>query len=273
MVKVASLPVVFVKFNEALKNPYTTNRDLEKILSEDSALAARVLRIANSAMYNFPARIDTVARAITVLGQQQLHDIVLACSVVQMFKDIPQEMVDMESFWLHSIACGAAARILASFRRQPNTERFFAAGLLHDIGRLICYLQLPRPSAEALALSRERGQVLYRSEREVMGFDHAKVGGLLLKAWRLPEALVSAVAHHHRPQAAGGYALEAGIVHVADIMCHALRYGTSGEVFVPPLQEEAWQHVDLPVDVIPPALDQLAVQTGEAVKFILGNGT
>ena len=114
VLKVAALPAVAVKFNEAIKNPLTSNHELDKIVSEDAALASKLLMISNSALFNFPAEIDTIEKAITVVGHKQLNELILSCSVVSMFKDIPQDVIDMEQFWRHSIAVATTARILAS---------------------------------------------------------------------------------------------------------------------------------------------------------------
>jgi len=108
VLKVAALPAVAMKFSEAIQNPLTSNKDLENIVSEDSALAAKVLMIANSALFNFPSKIDTISKAITIIGQKQLSDIILSCSIVAMFKDIPQDVIDMDMFWKHSIAVATA---------------------------------------------------------------------------------------------------------------------------------------------------------------------
>ncbi len=270
IVKVAALPMVYVKLSEALKNPKTSNKDLEVILSEDAALASRVLRLVNSALYSFPSRIDTISRAVTIMGQQQLHDIVLACSFINLFNKLPQDIVNMESFWRHSIACGIASRIVAVLRREQNVERFFIAGLLHDIGRLILYMELPEQAQSILLRAREEGELLYKTEHAALGFHHAMLGALLLKHWKLPDSLVEAVACHHAPKTARRYKVEASIVHLADIICHVMQLGTSGECFVPALDQAAWSLVDIQEDAVPNLLDQLGVQSTEAVTFIMG---
>jgi HD-like signal output (HDOD) protein len=139
---VPSLPAAFSRLNTAVEDPRCTTRDIETIVREDAPLSGRLLRLANSAYFGFPGRVDTIARAITLVGTRQLRDLVLATSVIDMFKGVPTAHITMESYWQHSVACGLAARILASLRREPNPEQFFVAGLLHDIGRLIMYIQL-----------------------------------------------------------------------------------------------------------------------------------
>lgn len=270
VLKVAALPAVALKFSEAIKNPLTSNQDLENIVSEDSALAAKVLMIANSALFNFPSKIDTISKAITIIGHKQLSEIILSCSVVAMFKDIPQDVIDMDKFWRHSIAVATTARILASSRREQNIEKFFTAGLLHDIGKLILFIEAPKYIKEVLDKSAESNSLMHKVEQEVLGFDHAKLGAMLLKKWKLPEDIVTSVYYHHMPSISSGDIVYPGIIHIADIISHALQYGSSGEKFVPTLNEKAWNSLSLDVDILSAVIEQLNVQHTEAVKFILG---
>jgi putative nucleotidyltransferase with HDIG domain len=270
VLKVAALPAVAIKFSEAIKNPLTSNQDLDNIVSEDSALAAKVLMIANSALFNFPSKIDTISKAITIIGHKQLNEIILSCSIVSLFKDIPQSIIDMEQFWRHSIAVATTARILASIRREQNIEKFFTAGLLHDIGKLILFVEAPEYIKEVLDKSAETKNLMHKVEQEVLGFDHAKLGAMLLKKWKLPEEIVTAVYYHHMPSISSGDIVNPSIIHIADIIAHALQYGSTGEKLVPALNEKAWNVLGLDVDILSPVIEQLNVQHNEAVKYILG---
>lgn len=193
VLKVAALPAVALKFSEAIKDPLTSNQDLENIVAEDSALAAKVLMIANSALFNFPSKIDAISKAITIIGHKQLGEIILSCSVVAMFKDISQDVIDMDMFWRHSIAVATASRILAAFRHEQNIEKYFTAGLLHDIGKLIIFVEAPKYANEVIEKCTETNELMHKVEKNVMGFDHAKLGAMLLKKWKLPEEIVSTV--------------------------------------------------------------------------------
>ncbi len=271
IINVASLPTIFTKLDEAINDPRKTNKDFAKIISEDTAMAARLLRIANSALYNFPSKVETVTHAITVMGTNQLRDLVLASSVIKLFADVPEDLVSMESFWRHSIACGVSARLIAGLRRESNVERFFVAGLLHDIGRLILYMEMTQQMGDVFSQCAENSELMFKVEHELLGFDHAKIGGLLLNAWKLPARLEEAVAYHHAPARARRYPAEAAIVHIADIISHALQLGSSGEKCVPPLVNDAWTQIDLPASAIASVMDQLEVQYNDAVNFVLGN--
>ena len=269
VLKVASLPEVVIKFDEAIKNPLTSNNQLEKILSEDSALASKVLRIANSALYNFPSKIDTILNAISIVGHKQLNDIILSCSVVSMFKDLPQDVIDMDMFWRHSLSVATASRILASSRREQNIEKFFTAGLLHDIGKLIMFSEIPSKVSEVLQSCSESNESMYRVEQDIIGFDHAKLGSMLMQKWKLPNEVTTAVNYHHNPSSSKGDVVTASIIHIADIISHSLQLGSSGQLLVPKLNNKAWDVLGLDVEIIGAVIEQLNVQYNDAVKYIL----
>jgi putative nucleotidyltransferase with HDIG domain len=266
---ITSLPVIYQRLDEAINDPYSDLSRIAAILSEDSSLSARLLRLANSAMYSFPSRVETVSRAITIIGTKQLRDLVLATSVIEQFRDIPKELVNMESFWRHSIATGISARVIATYRREANVERYYVLGLLHDIGRLIMYLQIPQKANQAIELSADSRIPLYQAERQLLEFDHAAVGSALLKKWKLPDSLQEGIAYHHKPQQASCYPEDAATVHIADIVANAFKLGSSGEPTVPPFDESAWKRLGLTIDQLPHIAEQLETQYSAAVDIFL----
>jgi HD-like signal output (HDOD) protein len=186
-----------------------------------------------------------------------------------LFKGIPDDLVSMEKFWKHSIGVGIAARTIATFRREMNIERFFVAGILHDIGRLLMFVKIPDLAREAIVFAKQNQELLYVAESERIGFDHAAAGKVLLSTWKLPHYLEEVVGYHHKPEAASRFPNEAAIAHVADIIAHAMQLGSSGERFVPPLNTEAWEKLALPISVLAPAFEQIDRQFNDAVKIIL----
>lgn len=267
---VASLPTLYTKVDEAI-NRQASSQLIGDLISEDTAMTARLLKFVNSAMFNFPKRIDTVSQAIAIIGTQQLRALILASSVIAMFKDIPPELIDMELFWRHSVACGTTARVMALLRRDSNIEYYFLAGLLHDIGRLILFKEKSQEMARALAQAREQQKLLVEVENEIFGLEHARVGGLLLKEWKLAPMFVEVARYHHRPTVARDFPDVVALVHVADVIANGLEYGTSGEILVPPLNEKAWQLVSLSPDLIESVVVELRRQYKVAVEFILGS--
>jgi putative nucleotidyltransferase with HDIG domain len=268
VVSVATLPGVYLRLSAVVSDPRSSAADVGRVIAEDPGLTARLLKLVNSAMYGFPSKIETVSHAISIVGTAQLQDLSLATSVVRLFANVPEEFVTMESFWRHSVACGVSARALASRRREANVERYFVAGLLHDIGRPIMYMQVPDEARTAITRSRETGVPLFETEYELLGFDHTHVGHALLEKWKLPPSLREPVAHHHHPERAQRFPVETAVVHVADLIANALRFGTSGEPGVPPLAPGAWEAIGLAPHVLGDVLEEAERHYEDAVQAI-----
>lgn len=271
LVQVSSLPVIYTKINEAVNNPQSSMKGISDIISDDPGLTSRLLQLVNSAFYSFPSRIETVNRALFIVGTQQLRDLALATSIMNLFKGIPEDLVNMESFWRHSVACGLTAKILATYRRcEMNVERFFAAGIIHDIGRLIIYKKIPETAKEMILRCKTNRELLFLVEKEVIGFDHADLGRVLVQFWNLPPSLEEVVAYHHSPREARRYPVETAVVHIADIIAHAMQFGKSGEQYIPPIDEKAWELIGVPTSVLSPTMDQLEREIKDVVQSLFG---
>ena len=192
-VALVSLPHIFTEINRVISDPRSSAVHVADVIGKDPNLTARLLRIVNSAFYGFPSKIDTISRAVTVLGSKELSTLALGTSVLNIFNDIPADLVDMKSFWEHSVACGIAARMIGSYKNIANTERLFVAGLLHDIGRIIIYKSLPSEGREMLLYARQTDCRLRSAEMEVLGFDHGQIGAKLMQKWKLPVILKQAL--------------------------------------------------------------------------------
>lgn len=266
--ELASLPAVVLRALELLNAPDSSAADIGQVISEDPALSVRLLRIVNSSFYGFPSRIETISRAITIVGTLEITDLVLGSSAVEAFAGLPNELIDMQQFWEHSLYAGVVARVLARHHRAPNTERFFVSGLLHDIGSLVLYHQRPEESRRALELARA-GRPLHQVEQEIFGFDHSDVGAELMQAWNLPEAFVEAARHHHRPVEAQEFPLETAMVHLADVIAAGAHLTGSATNQVPPLEPRAWELTGLALDITESVIEEADRQYADALAVIL----
>lgn len=268
---VPSLPLFHERLDEAINHPRSSISDISKILSEDQGLTARILKLANSPLFGYFSRIDTITQAVTIIGVQQVRDLALAVSVMGLFKGIPEDLVTMELFWKHSIACGLTARILATSQREANLERFFVAGILHDIGRLVMFINAPDLSREMIEVCRSESRLLYDVERERLGFDHGEVGGSLLRMWKIPTRVAEPVECHHRCHRSVQYPRETAILHLADLIAHALEFGSSGQLLVPRLDHQAWERLAMTPHALPALVRQIDQQYAETAKILESN--
>jgi len=260
----ASLPAVYDRLSQALKNPKVSATKIAEIISEDASLVARLLRLVNSPFYGFHGRIETVSHAVGLVGTDQISELALATCVLRMFRGIPAQLIDMNAFWLHGLATGVAARVIGMRRGETNVERLFVAGILHDVGRLVMYQGLPDIACGILS-HRPDDELMVETERKLLGFDHADVGGELLLAWNLPDSLVAAAAFHHRPDLDPSAPMASATIHLADLVVHSLEVGNSGEPHVPPLNPEAWERLGLPLSALSSILEQTQFELRETV--------
>ena len=269
VVRLVSLPEVCIRVNEMLEDVRVNANDIGKVISQDTGLTARLLKIVNSAFYGFPSRIETVSRAVTVIGLRELRGLVLAASAVEAFSKIPNELLNMVKFWRHSVYCGVVAQLLAERCHVLHSERLFVAGLLHDIGKLILSHRLPSEMGEVVARTKLEERPDYEIEQEVFGFDHSEVGGELLKVWQMPKTLEQAVRHHHFPDQADDAIMDVCLIHIANGMTLIAESGLELDSARNAISPYAWQTTNLD----PSIMDEIFQDAGnlftEALESIL----
>jgi len=245
VVRLVSLPEVCIRVNEMMDDPVVNATDIGKVIAQDASLTARLLKIVNSAFYGFQARIDTVSRAVTVIGLRELRGLVLAASAVESFSKLPNDVLNLVNFWRHSVYCGVVAQLLAQKCNVLHSERLFIAGLLHDIGKLVITNKMVKESREVIKRVEQKKIFGFEAEQAILGFDHAEVGGELLKEWNMPESLCNSVKYHHRPRAAIEPSIEICIVHIANIMTIMAEHGVNESDVVPPIEDIAFEMTGL----------------------------
>ncbi len=242
--ELVSLPAVFHEITDALRNPCSSAAYVAEIISKDVALSAKLLRMVNTPFYGFPRKIDTLSRAVTIVGTNQLTSLALGISVISSFNNIPEDLIRVQDFWLQSITCGSIARLLAVRTGIPGDERFFVAALLHNVGRLLLLRNQPDMVRSVLEQAHACAMPLHELEKQCWGWDHCELGAALLKQWKLPVFIEHQVRHHHTPQ----YAIrpeEAAVTHVAEVASHAIIPAHNGAPYIPSLNPEAWDRLGI----------------------------
>ena len=210
------LPDLVMRALAVIDSPTGTAQELVEVVELDAGLAAMVLRLANSALYGQRGKVESLTRAVALIGTRAVRDLVVATSAVKSFKDIPAEFVDMDTFWDNSITCGVLAQLLAQRARVPEGEGLFLAGMLHAVGRLVFYAKRPQQYRQVLEqMQGDNEAALTATEQAVFGFTYAEAGAALLEAWNLPTRLQVVVACHLNPDQAPGYLREVAVVHLA----------------------------------------------------------
>ena len=263
----ASPPILYYQLREKLDDPNTSFEDLADIVKTDPALSARLLKIVNSAFYGFAEKVDSLNHALNIIGTDQLTDLALAAIVTSKFQGIPRDLINMETFWMHSIGCGIAARKIAELVPGVESDKVYLGGMLHDIGSLIIYKETPEEAKKILLRCKESGENLFKVEKEVFGYDHAEVGALLLTEWKLPERLVEVVKNHHQPGNSGDYLEETCIVARADALVYEMKIGSSGEPGVPELDPRVSEVVPVSDEEIEGLKEEIAEQIDGTIRM------
>ena len=264
-----SLPEVYLEINELVDNPRSTAAEIAHTVERDVGLTARILKIVNSPYYGFPSTVDTISRAITIIGTRDLRDLALATTTIDLFAGKKNQQENIRDFWRHSIYVGVIAKMLAENRHDRHTERYFVAGLLHDIGRLILYQALPEVANLSIRQAREQGEVLYQTERVLMGYTHTDIGKRLAELWNLPAYLVESIAYHHEPDQAVHYALDVSIVHIANFLANSIDFSSNLSGSMTPLDPRCWQTTGLSLQVIEKSLPDLAEKFTHAYGLLI----
>jgi HD-like signal output (HDOD) protein len=267
---IPSIPTVVTKVTEILDDPRSCAADLGKVISGDQALTVKLLRLVNSVFYGFPSKIETVSRAVTIIGFRQLRELAVGTSILNMFRGMGDNgSLSVQDFWRHCVVCGIASRVLAIYKREEVPEKFFVAGVLHDIGRMVFLESCPEQYNDVFTMVKQESCLVTEAEMAVFGFTHAEVGKKLMLDWHLPSSLANAVGFHHDAERRGRSSRLADVVHVSDIITHASNLGSSGEQFIPPLNPYAWGRLGLKMSILEPAMEKIYEQFDNIADFML----
>ncbi len=244
-----TLPAVIGRINAEMAKESLTSASLGVIVAEDASLAAMVLKLANSAYYGLVKQVDSVERAITVLGMDTVRNLAMGVSAFSLFKKDPTGVIDIEGLWHHTLACGtASARLLRGAELQ---DKGFLAGLLHDLGKVIMAHILSDETIMVLGMMHDTGQRQSDVEREVFGFDHARIGSLLADKWHFPEIYSRAIRFHHDPSRISEKKIDPetrmvmAAVHVANKMVKLIGLGRSTDPACDRVDPRYWKMLGL----------------------------
>lgn len=268
-----TLPDVFIRINQLVENPNSNIADIAQAVGHDPSFTVRLLRVANSSFYGFSSSIDTVPKAVAIIGTSQIRSLALATSVASSFDGLPNTLVSMEHFWRHSLYCALAARALAKQTGKCDPDAVFTAALLHDIGELVIFNRLPQQAKDSLLLVLDSPDELpvYQAEQQVMGFDHTQVGAELARQWQLPVMLTECIECHHTPQTAQRFPREVALVHIANALALMAEVRTLDPADVTPIEPLAWEIIGMEADAaIPTTVGEAQKEIAEAELLFLG---
>lgn len=264
-----AFPEVVVRLIQSLDDPNLNMAQLEHWVTMDSALVAKLLRIANSSFYGLPRQVGTVHDATLVIGFESLRNLAIAtatmnhCSAMRLPPDFAYR-----DFWAHGMGCALAAESLAHAHREPEGIAF-TAGLLHDVGRLVLASKYPEHHAACRRYKQEHACGQIAAEEAVLGLTHPAVGAAVTSHWQFPLLVTDAIEHHHQPHRA--QTPMAHLVHLADGLArNQVRLDSGNDITLGPyLCAESWGLHGLPAQALEP-LQRMICERLHVIDELIG---
>ncbi len=261
---IATLPEITLKIIELVENPRSTAQDLNKLISNDPALVARILKVVNSAFYGLPGQIGSINRAIVLLGLNAVKNIVIAASLAKLFRGgRVSPHFSAKDLWTHSIAVGVFSKMLVNKINNTLPDEAFLAGLIHDMGILVELQSFREPLVEIAERSTKEDTRYIDIETQLIGVDHQALGAGLTTKWKFPRSFQFVTGYHHNPLAlAPDCRWLACVIHVADHICCREGLGYSLTCKGDPLDPAVLAELNLTTET----LEELVKALPEALK-------
>jgi HD-like signal output (HDOD) protein/CheY-like chemotaxis protein len=195
-----SPPTLYQELSELIQSEFSNVQIISHTIRKDPAMTAKILQLVNSSFFGLRQRVTNVGDAVKLLGRALIHSIALSANL---FRSLEHQHPQLNRLWEHSyeVACLARQIVLLQQQSKDLADAAFTAGLLHDTGKLVLSTRLPEKYTQILEQSEENGTSEWEIEKQMLGFNHADIGGYLLKLWGLPDQVVAAVVFHHEPLA------------------------------------------------------------------------
>ncbi|HSH36228.1 HDOD domain-containing protein [Schnuerera sp.] len=231
--KVNDMPILPSRINkiiEITEDPDSTIHDLEKEILKDQSLTSRILKLANSAYYGYPRKINTVSQATILLGFQTIKSMALASTVSKMMTgELKGYALGKKDLWTQSQTCAIISRYIATKIKKTNPETAYIAGLLRDIGKTILNHYVEK-EYNAIVNRVELGKISFlEAEEEILGFNHAQIGEKIAEKWNFPKDLVESISLHHTPEKSTIDPELVSIVHIADAITMMMGIGLGAD--------------------------------------------
>ena len=235
-----TLPTIVTEVLRIYEDPNSTSKDFASVFSRDQAMSLNILKLVNSSYYSLSKKITSVVHAINLLGYNEVRRLALGISVIKLFPSkISFSSFSHKDFWIHSLATGVAAEVLAKKIRLPHHEDAFICGLVHDVGKLILEQYWHERFEEILKIVSVRNIPFYVAEEKTFGYNHTYIGMKAIRKWALPDLFYYGVRFHHNPGRTEEHPEFVASIHTADHIVKKMNLGSSGDNVVPQLKEPA----------------------------------
>lgn len=264
-----TLPDSYTQVRSCIGNDDVDIEKMAQIISQDVAITTALLHWANSALFGQRFQVDTVRKAIIVLGTDIVESLILSEAINHAIarKLTPIDGFNLSEFKQHAFSSAIISRLLIKSLYSSDTDRqdrAFTSGLLHDMGKLFAAAYFPEQFSTAIALAEERQCPLAEAEKEALGATHSELGSYLAEWWTLPPYIVNAIHWHHNPKATPIEPIIVDAVHVANLLSH--QFGYAGDQRTPPqpVQAASWDKFFLSEE----GIEILRVETEKIIEVL-----
>ncbi len=226
MDRVKPFPQVVLKALSLLQDPDVPASKLLEVIRYDPVITMRLLQVCNSALFGFRRRVESLQQALVLLGNQGMVRLLVTFGALDLLRDpLPGYGLQREELWHHSVACATLTQSFLKQFNRPQDTMVFTGALLHDVGKILLNEYAGRKYSEIDRVMAQRNLSALEAEKEVLGIDHAELGGLLGERWNLPSNIVNMIARHHEPVHPEKDSLATCLVHLANVMCVQMGIG------------------------------------------------
>lgn len=224
--KLPPFPTVANKALKILDDPEASVDKLISIIQYDQAITANVLQLCNSAYYGLVRKVRSLREGLVMLGNIELKNIILASTIVRYFEQ-ENKGYDLAygELWKHAMATGIISNIISDRVGEPENPSLFTAALLHDIGKIVLSNFVDKYFEQIIALVTQGKHSFLEAEEEMLGINHAEVGGKIAESWNFPKDIVQAIRLHHRPEEAPDNDSITPIIYIANIITLSMGIG------------------------------------------------
>jgi putative nucleotidyltransferase with HDIG domain len=228
--QVPTLPIMVQKILDIAQDDNTSAKSLGEVVHKDQAITNKILKLSNSAYFGLATKVDSIPRAIALIGFNEVVGMAIGMNVFSQFESDNKGLpLDMRQLWIHAIGSATAARLIAQTVAPADENLIFLAGLMHDIGKVIFTIYFPDEYGPVIKNAQEHQVPLFKKEKELLGLDHTVLAKALMQKWNFPETIWAPIRYHHSSGRCPDHnRRDALIIELADFICHASFVGNSG---------------------------------------------
>lgn len=261
-----TLPTIYYKLTEIMEKPNSTANDVAEIITKDPSATAKILMTANSSIYGFYGKVDSISKAIFYLGFEEVRNIIILLSLMELLPNNKTNyFINPVEFWKHSIGVGIITRNLGTILGINKLENFFISGVIHDLGKILFFNYVNEEYLKVIRYIKEKNVNLMEAETNVLGINHSVVGEMVAEKWKLPTSLKNSIRYHNSGMIGGDVDVLTGCVHIANISAQMFGFGQTTIGRVPEPNYEVWNKLNFPKNTFSLIMDKIYNEFNESL--------